>query len=30
MMIVMKKNKKKLSKKIELTKAIIMKFDEFY
>ena len=29
-MIVMKQNKKKLSKKLELRKAIIMKFDEFY
>jgi hypothetical protein len=28
MMIVMKQKKKKLSKKIELRKALIMKFDE--
>lgn len=30
MMIVMKQNKKKLSKKLELRKAIIIKFDELY
>ena len=30
MMIVMKQNKKKLSKKLELRKAIIMKFAELY
>ena len=30
MMIVMKQKKKKLSKKLELRKAIIMKFDKFY
>ena len=29
MMIVMKQKKKKLSKKLELRKAIIMKFDEW-
>ena len=30
MMIVMKQKIKKLSKKLELRKAIIMKFDELY